>query len=87
MNRDATIGIIVVALLLGGLFLFTRRPTAVSALISASPARQLSGQGNMRFVPAQVEAPRYRNKETRNIEYNNDGLPTKIEIIRDYAIA
>lgn len=87
MNRDATIGIIVVALLLGGLFLFTRRPAAVAAPVSASPARQLSSQGNIRFVPAQAEPPHYRNKETRNIEYNADGLPTKIEIIRDFAIA
>ena len=28
----------------------------------------------------------YRNKETRNIEYNEDGLPTKIEIIRDFKV-
>jgi len=85
MNRDATIGIIVVALLLGGIFLFTRRPAA--APVSTYSPRQLPGQGNIRFVPARAEPPRYRNKETRNIEYNADGLPTKIEIIRDFAIA
>jgi len=85
MNRDATIGILMMALLLGGIFLLARRPAA--APISSYTPRRLSGQGNIRFVPAQAEPPRYRNKETRNIEYNADGLPTKIEIIRDYTIA
>jgi len=87
MSRDATIGIVLMALLLGGLFLFARRPAAVATPISSYTPRQLSGQGNIRFVPARAESPRYRNKETRNIEWNADGLPTKIEIIRDYAIA
>jgi len=85
VNRDATIGIILMALLLGGLVLFARRPTA--APISTHTPRQLTGQGNIRFVPSQAEPPRYRNKETRNIEYNADNLPIKIEIIRDFAIA
>jgi len=34
-----------------------------------------------------AETPRYRNKETRKIEYNDDGLPTLIEITRDYTVA
>lgn len=87
MNRDATIGIIFMALLLGGLVLLARRPAAVGAPISASAPGQLIGQGNIRFVQAQAEPPHYRNKETRHIEWNAEGLPTKIEIIRDYAIA
>jgi len=90
MNRDATIGIIVVALLLGGIFLFARRPAAAAAPISAYAPRQLTGQGNIRFVPARAESPRYQNKEIRdtNLEYSSDGLLTKIrmEITRDYAI-
>ena len=85
MNRDATIGIILMALLLGGIFLFTRRTGPPP--ISASAPPQLTGQGNIKFVPAQAGPPRYRNKETRHIEWNAEGLPTKVEIIRDYAIA
>jgi hypothetical protein len=87
MNRDTTIGIVMVALLLGGLFLLARRPAAVATPISTYTPRQLSGQGNIRFVPAEAESPRYRNKETRRIKYNEDNLPIEIEIIRDYAIA
>jgi len=90
VNRDATIGIILMALLLGGLVLFARRPAAVGAPISASAPRQLVRQGNIRFVPARAEPPRYQNKEIRdtNLEYNSDGILTKIrmEITRDYAI-
>lgn len=89
MNRDATIGIIVVALLLGGIFLLARRPAA--APVSTYTPRQLSsGQGTIRFVPAQAEPPRYQNKEIRdtNLEYNSDGQLTniKMEITRDYTI-
>lgn len=88
MSRDATIGIILMALLFGGIFLFARRPAAVEAPIATFTPRQLSsGQGNMRFVPVQTGPPRYRNKEIRNIEYNADGLPTRIEITRDYTVA
>lgn len=84
MNRENTLGIILIALLLGGLILLTRRPAATSNHVS-SPPEQYS-QGNIKFIPAQEEAPRYRNKETRRIEYNADGLPSLIEITRDYAI-
>ena len=86
MTRNTGIAIIVMALFLGGLFLFMRRPAISQAPITAFAPRQLPAQGNIRFIPAQAEPPRYRNKETRNIEYNADGLPTKIEIIRDYSI-
>jgi hypothetical protein len=85
VNRDATIGFILVALLLGGLVLFARRPAAVATPISASN-RQLTGQGNIRLIPAGTGPPRYQNKEIREIEYNEDNLPTKITIIRDYTV-
>ena len=35
---------------------------------------------------APSNSKRYQNKEIRRIEYNEDGLPTLIEITRDYAI-
>lgn len=84
MNRENTLGIILIVLLLGGFLLLNRRPAITSNHIS-SPLEQYS-QGNIKFVPAQEEARRYQNKETRRIEYNDDGLPSLIEITRDYAI-
>ena len=81
MNREGVLGIFLIALLLGSIVLFARRP----AVTSVSAPRQLT-QGNIKVIPVQAEPRRYKNKETRNIEYNADGLPTKIEIIRDYAI-
>jgi len=84
MDRDGVLGIFLIALLLGGIVLFARR-TPVSSNY-ASPSPQYDNQETIALVPIQKEARRYRNKEVRNIEYNADGLPTKIEIIRDYAI-
>jgi len=84
MNRDYAISFAVIALLLGGIFLLARRPAAISNYtLSAVPQH---ASGNIRFVADDVEPKRYRNKETRRIEYNGDGLPTLIEITRDYAI-
>jgi hypothetical protein len=77
VNREGVLGLFLVALLLGGVFLLTRRPAA-----SYTSAPQ--GQGNIQFVPA--EPRRYQNKEIRQIEYNEDHLPIKIIITRDYAV-
>lgn len=84
MNREGALGILLVALLLGGIVLFAHRPAVVTTSISAP--RQYHNQGNIKVIPVQAEPRRYQNKETRNIEYNEDHLPIKIEIIRDYAI-
>lgn len=84
MNRDYAIGFIVVALLLGGIFLLARRPAATSAY--ASVPNQHYGSGKIAIVAEEGAVKRYRNKEIRRIEYNGDGLPTLIEITRDYAI-
>ena len=84
MNREGTIGLLLIGLLLGGIFLLARRP--VTALTRASAPLQTHNPGNIRLVPLEAEPQRYQNKETRSIEYNEDGLPTKIEITRDYAI-
>lgn len=84
MNRDYAISFIVIALLLGGVFLLARRPAATSNYTLSTVPQHASG--NIRFVADEAEPGRYRNKETRRIEYNGDGLPTLIEITRDYAI-
>ena len=85
MNREGTIGLLLIGLLLGGIFLLVRRPVALSHA-SAPLQTQTHNPGNIRLVPLEAEPRRYQNKETRSIEYNEDGLPTKIEITRDYAI-
>ena len=47
----------------------------------------LSTSATTNLLPAEEESRRYKNKEIRRIEYNEDGLPTLIEITRDYSIA
>ena len=80
MNKEVAIGLFLVALLFGGVLLLARRPTAVTSYANGN-----YNQGNIRVVPIS-EPAHYKNKETRRIEYNTDGLPTLIEITRDYAI-
>jgi len=77
MNREGALGIILVALLLGGIMLF-RRPSSYSSAIQQT--------GNLQVIPVQAEPRRYQNKEIRQIEYNEDHLPIKITITRDYAV-
>jgi len=84
MNREGAFGLLLLVLLLGGIVLFARRPAVVSG--SASTPLKPYSQSNIRAIPIADEPRRYQNKEIRNIEYNADGLPVKIEIIRDYAI-
>jgi len=81
MRTDYAVGFILVALLLGGLFLLTRRPAATSSH-ALSPTPQY---GNVKFISGDTSARRYQNKETRRIKWN-DGYPIEIEITRDYAI-
>jgi hypothetical protein len=86
--KDTVIGIVLVAFLLGGLLLLARRSTPVYA---GAPDNRSSHNSNITFIEPipykHTEPAHYRNKETRRIEYNADGLPTLIEISRDYAIA
>lgn len=77
MNREGVFGLILVALLLGGIVLFTRRPASYAS------APQQYHSSNIRVVP---EPRRYQNKEIREIEYNTENLPVKIIITRDFAI-
>jgi hypothetical protein len=84
MGREGAFGIILIALLLGGIVLFGRRPPVSSSYGSIS--RQYDSSGSIALMPVQKEQRRYQNKEIRRIEYNGDGLPTLIEITRDYAI-
>lgn len=81
MSKDAAIGFSIILLLVGGIILLGRR--SAPAPNHALATRQY---GDITFTPIQPEPQRYRNKETRRIEYNEDGLPTLIEITRDYAI-
>jgi len=83
VNREGALGIILIALLLGGIVLFARRPAALS---HASAPIQTHNPGNIKVVPVSAEPQRYQNKEIRQIEYNEDNLPVKIVITRDYAI-
>ena len=83
MDREHAIGIAFVALLLGGLLLLSRRSTAMTQY-SPAPATY---SGNIRMISMAAEPKRYQNKETRRIEYNDDGLPTLIEITRDSVVA
>lgn len=85
MNREGTIGLILIALLFGGIVLLARPRTAI-ANYNPIPL-QTHNPGNIRMVPVGAEPRRYQNKETRRIEYNADGLPTLIEIIRDSVVA
>jgi hypothetical protein len=83
MSNEVAFSILLVAFLLGGVLLLARRPTAVPSYAGAAHGNY-SQKGNIRVILD--EPPRYKNKETRRIEYNDDGLPTLIEITRDYAI-
>jgi hypothetical protein len=78
MNRE--VGLILIALLFGGIVLLARRRT------DASTALQPYGSGGIRAVPMESGARRYQNKETRRLEYNDEGLLTFMEVIRDYTI-
>jgi hypothetical protein len=81
MNREGALGFFLITLLLGSILLLARRPLAVSDSTTLQPY----SQGNVKIIPVQ-EPRRYQNKEIRNIEWNADGLPIRIEITRDYTI-
>ena len=82
MNREGALGILLIVALLGGIVLLTHRPVTSNY----SAPQQYHGSGNIKIIPVQQESRRYQNKEIRQIEYNEDNLPTKITITRDYAI-
>jgi hypothetical protein len=82
MNREA-LGLLLIALLFGGVVLLARRPAVAS---NYSPASLQPYSQDIKVIPVGAEPRRYQNKETRRIEYNADNLPTLIEITRDYTI-
>lgn len=84
MNKEGVIGLFLFLALLGGIVLFARRPAATSSLALAP--NQPHSQRNVSIIPIAGQPRRYQNKETRRIEYNGDGLPTLIEITRDYTV-
>jgi len=64
MNREAAVGLLLIALLFGGIVLFARRPVTANY---ASAPRQSYSQGNIKVIPIEAEPRRYQNKETRRI--------------------
>jgi len=83
VNKEGALGILLVALLLGGIVLLARRPAVASSYVSP---QQHQSQGNIQVIPVQAEPRRYQNKEIRQIEYDEDHMPIKITITRDYAV-
>jgi len=83
MNREGALGLLFIALLFGGVLLLARRPVTTNY---ASTSLQPYSSGNIKVIPVEQGPRRYQNKETRRIEYNADGLPTVIEITRDYTV-
>jgi len=86
MDSNYAVGFLIIALLLGGVFLFARRPVGTKYQSIPQVTGQQQNSGNIRLVMEGEEPRRYRNKEIRQIEYNEDNLPVKIIITRDYAI-
>jgi hypothetical protein len=84
-SENTIAGIFLVALLLGGIILMARRPTGVTSPVYLGKVKKLPIVEDI--GEPEESTRRYRNKEIRKIEYNADGLPTLIEITRDYAIA
>ena len=77
MDKEFALQLLFIGLLVGGAIFFAHRlgsSTDSSASTNLLPA-------------SEEESRRYKNKEIRRIEYNEDGLPTLIEITRDYTIA
>jgi hypothetical protein len=86
MDSNYAVGFfLIAALLLGGVFLFARRPVEAQYQSMTLPAGQQS-TSNIRLV-SEGEPPHYRNKETRYIKYNDLNLPVEIEIVRDYTVS
>ena len=87
MNKEGAIGLLLIGLVMGGIFLLARRPRTALSLSRASVPLQTHNPGNhIKLVPLGAEPRRYQNKETRRIKYNEEMLPIEIEITRDYAV-
>ena len=78
-NRDA---LVLFGLLGLGLF--------VIIMARRQPVQEYAPSNVIHLRPVSAESestrPRYHNKEIRNIEWNSDGLPVRIEITRDYSV-
>lgn len=85
MNKEGAIGLLLIGLVLGGIFLLARRPALTLSRASA-PLQTHNPRNRIKLVPLEAEPRRYQNKETRRIKYNEEMLPIEIEITRDYAI-
>ncbi|MBA7709854.1 hypothetical protein ES703_118780 [subsurface metagenome] len=73
MNKEFALELALIGLLVGGAIFFACR--------QGRPSNSATN-----LLPAEEESRRYKNKEIRRIEYNEDGLPTLIEITRDSTI-
>jgi len=75
MDKEFALQLLFIGLLVGGAIFFARRLGS-------------STDTSTNLLPATEEEPRrYKNKEIRRIEYNEDCLPILIEITRDHTIA
>lgn len=86
-SDNRIVGILVIALIIGGVLLLTRKPEGTSD----QPLRlNRKVSGEVKHFPIIEDRPvesrsakRYNNTEVWNIEWNEDGLPKRIEIHRD----
>ncbi len=88
-------GIVVCLLLAAGvgaiLLLSRRQKTSSKPLLLQEPGElsKASTPAHIRITPLTSEDAKqgmlhYKNKETRNIEWSEDGLPTRVTIEREY---
>lgn len=77
MNKGLALELVLIGLLVGGAIFFAHR-------LGSSTGTSASTN----LLPATEEEPRrYKNRETRRVEYNEDHLPVFFEINREYTIA
>lgn len=86
-NNKIGIAILVGLGILGFLFFMTRKTGPL--LPSLAPSGNGYVGAPLRLMPAgslnrEAGLLHYRNKETRNIEWSDEGLPSKIVIEREY---
>jgi hypothetical protein len=84
-ERNSGVSFLIFAGILVGLYLLLKDKTGqVNYQPEYAPEPIRLRSGGIRLVDApEPEGRRYRNEETWNIEWNADGLPSKVTIHRD----
>jgi len=89
MENNNKWGILIIAGLLLGLFFLSKKSNPAQAYYEPTWEPQPLPPEPVKFRPiaappaAASEGHRYRNSETWDIEWNPDGLPSKVTIHRD----